>query len=132
MIISASRRTDIPSYFSEWFINRIIEKYVVVSNPVNKHQLSRIYLSPEVVDGIVFWTKNPLPMMDKLDLLGGYTYYFQFTLNSYGIDAEPNVPPKNDVIIPVFAPGGYDWPGTRDLALRPHFSERQIHNKLSY
>lgn len=102
MIISVSRRTDIPSYFSEWFINRIIEKYVVVSNPVNKHQLSRIYLSPEVVDGIVFWTKNPLPMMDKLDLLGGYTYYFQFTLNSYGIDAEPNVPPKNDVIIPAF------------------------------
>lgn len=102
MIISASRRTDIPAYFSVWFYTRIKEKYVVVRNPMNRRQLSRIDLSPEAVDGIVFWTKNPLPMMDKLDLLGGYTYYFQFTVNSYGVDFEPNVPSKNDVIIPAF------------------------------
>lgn len=57
MIISASRRTDIPSYYSEWMINRLKEKYVLVRNPMNIHQISRINLSPDVVDAIVFWTK---------------------------------------------------------------------------
>ena len=61
MIISASRRTDIPNYYSEWFFNRIKEGYVLVRNPMNISQVSKISLSPDVVDGIVFWTKNPLP-----------------------------------------------------------------------
>ena len=60
MIISASRRTDIPTYYSEWFINRIKAGYVLVRNPMNAHQISRIPLTPDVVDGIVFWTKNPI------------------------------------------------------------------------
>lgn len=102
MIISASRRTDIPSYYSEWFINRIKEGYVYVRNPMNIHQISKISLSPEVIDGIVFWTKNPIPMLSKLDALDGYMYYFQFTVNSYAQDIEPHVPNKNDVIIPAF------------------------------
>lgn len=102
MIISASRRTDIPSYYSEWFFNRIEEGFVYVRNPMNIHQISKISLSPEVVDGIVFWTKNPLPMMNKLHLLDSYMYYFQFTVNSYAQDIEPNIPSKNDVIIPTF------------------------------
>ena len=86
MIISASRRTDIPTYYSDWFFNRIKEGFVFVRNPMNAHQISRIDLRPDVVDGIVFWTKNPLPMLDRLDLLKEYTYYFQFTLTSYGED----------------------------------------------
>lgn len=102
MIISASRRTDIPTYYSEWFFNRINEGYVYVRNPMNAHQISKISLSPEVVDGIVFWTKNPLPMLSHLNELEDYAYYFQFTVNSYGKDVEANVPSKNDVIIPVF------------------------------
>lgn len=102
MIISASRRTDIPTYYSEWFYSRIKEGFVYVRNPMNIHQVSKISLSPDVVDGIVFWTKNPTPMIDKLDELKDYIYYFQFTLNSYGIDVEPHVPSKNDVIIPSF------------------------------
>ena len=56
MIISASRRTDIPTYYSDWFFNRIKEGYVYVRNPMNIHQISKISLSPQVVDGIVFWT----------------------------------------------------------------------------
>ena len=76
MIISASRRTDIPSYYSEWFINRIKEGFVYVRNPMNIHQISRIPLSPDVIDGIVFWTKNPIPMLSKLDALEKYMYYF--------------------------------------------------------
>lgn len=102
MIISASRRTDIPTYYSEWFFNRIKEGYVLVRNPRNAHQISKISLKPEVVDGIVFWTKNPIPMLTKFDRLKDYTYYFQFTLNAYGKDVEPSIPSKNDVIIPAF------------------------------
>lgn len=102
MILSASRRTDIPNYYSDWFFNRIKEKYVYVRNPMNPHQVSKIDLSPEVVDCIVFWTKNPKPMLDRLDELKEYKYYFQFTLTGYGTNIECNVPHKKDVMIPIF------------------------------
>ena len=59
---------------------------------MNAHQVSRINISPEVVDCIVFWTKNAAPMIEKLDRLKEYDYYFQFTINSYGREAEPCVP----------------------------------------
>ncbi len=102
MILSASRRTDIPNYYSEWFLNRIQEGFLYVRNPVNMHQISKIDLSPEVVDCIVFWTKNPEPMMDRLDELSAYQYYFQFTLTGYGKDIETNVPHKKEKMIDVF------------------------------
>jgi len=102
MILSVSRRTDIPNYYSEWFFNRIKEKFVYVRNPMNPHQVSKIDLSPEVVDCIVFWTKNPKPMMARLAELSGYKYYFQFTLNGYGADIERGVPHKREVVIPTF------------------------------
>lgn len=69
---------------------------------MNIHQIGKVALTPDVVDGIVFWTKNPLPMLDRLDELNNYIYYFQFTLNAYGKDVEPNIPSKNDIIIPTF------------------------------
>lgn len=100
MIISASRRTDIPSYYSDWFYNRIREEYVLVRNPMNPHQISRVTLSPDKVDGIVFWTKNPRPMIKRLDELEHYTYYFQFTLTPYGEEVEPCLPSKRGVILP--------------------------------
>lgn len=102
MILSASRRTDIPNYYSEWFINRIREGYLYVRNPMNVHQISRIHISPDIVDCIVFWTKNPMPMMDQLDDLKGYNYYFQFTLTGYGKDIEPHLPDKRKVLMDVF------------------------------
>lgn len=102
MIISASRRTDIPSYYSEWLINRLKEQYVLVRNPMNIHQVSKINLSPDVVDAIVFWTKNPTPMLPYLEQIKDYTYYFQFTLSAYGPDVERNLPSKNKIIIPTF------------------------------
>lgn len=92
MIISASRRTDIPAFYSEWFLNRIREKYVLVPNPYNPKIISKINLDPRVIDCIVFWTKNPNPMIDKLDELKDYKYYFQFTLNPYGEDVENHLP----------------------------------------
>ena len=102
MIISASRRTDISTYYSEWFFNRLREGDVLVRNPMNARQISRISLSPEAVDGIVFWTKNPVPMLSRLGELEPYPYYFQFTLTAYGRDVEPNLPGKNGVLIPAF------------------------------
>ena len=79
MIISASRRTDIPAFFSDWFLKRIEEGYVYVRNPMNARQVSKISLAPEVVDCFVFWSKNPAPMVEKLGRLEGYAHYFQFT-----------------------------------------------------
>lgn len=102
MIISASRRTDIPSYYSEWMLNRLKEKYVLVRNPMNFHQVSKIDLSPDVVDAIVFWTKNPAPMLTRLDEISDYTYYFQFTLTAYGQEVERNLPSKSETVIPTF------------------------------
>ena len=102
MIISASRRTDIPTYYADWFFRRIQEGFVLVRNPMNAHQVSQVSLNPEVVDGIVFWTKNPLPMLDRLDALRDYMYYFQFTLNGYREDVERNIPSRKKVIIPAF------------------------------
>ncbi len=103
MIISASRRTDIPAFYSTWFINRLREKYVLVRNPMNRKQVSKIPLLPELTDCIVFWTKNPLPLLEKLREIDdlGYTYYFQFTLTSYSSSIECNVPQKS-LLIDIF------------------------------
>jgi len=98
MIISASRRTDIPAYYSDWLIERIKESFVCVKNPFNPNQISKISLKPDEVDCIVFWSKNPEPMCNKLPFLNKYTYYFQFTLNPYDNDIEKNLPPKNELI----------------------------------
>lgn len=102
MILSVSRRTDIPNYYSAWFYNRIKEGFLYVRNPMNVHQISEIKITPDVVDCIVFWTKNPLPMMARLDELKAYSYYFQFTLTGYGNDVELNVPDKKTTMIPGF------------------------------
>jgi DNA repair photolyase len=103
MIISASRRTDIPAFYADWFMKRIKEGYLFVQNPYNAHKHSRVNLSKEAVDAIVFWTKNPQPLMKHLDALSsmGYKYYFQFTLTGYPSVIEPSVP-KFDKIIPIF------------------------------
>jgi hypothetical protein len=98
MIISASRRTDIPAYYSDWFFNRIKEHFVYVRNPMNTHQISKINLGPDVVDCIVFWTKNPKPLLNKLQFLNEYAYYFQFTLNPYDKDIEAQLPCKNEIL----------------------------------
>ena len=92
MILNTGSRTDIPAYYSDWFFNRIKERYVLVPNPYNSKMISRISLDPAVVDCIVFWSKNPAPMLEKLDKLKDYNYYFQFTLNPYRPDIENHLP----------------------------------------
>ena len=98
MILSVSRRTDIPAFYSDWFFNRIREGYVDVRNPMNAHQVSRIKITPDVVDCIVFWTKNPQNMLVRLNELEEYNYYFQFTINPYDKQIEKNVPFKATII----------------------------------
>jgi hypothetical protein len=97
-IISVSRRTDVPAYFSDWFFHCLVEGYVEVVNPFNPRQVRYVPLSRGDVEGFVFWSKNPRPMLNRLSLLDGYNYYFLFTLNPYGSDIELNLPPKQTLI----------------------------------
>ena len=94
MIISASRRTDIPAFYPEWLMNRLKAGGCDVANPVNPSQVRRVSLAPEDVDVVVFWTKNPrplLPHLGEIDRLG-LRYMFLFTLNDYPAGLEPDVP----------------------------------------
>lgn len=92
IIISASRSTDIPAFYAKWFINRLKAGYCVWYNPFNQRPM---YISFAKTKVIVFWTKNPEPMIEFLPELDkrGIHYYFQVTLNDYEKEGfEPNVP----------------------------------------
>ena len=93
MILSASRRCDIPAFFGKWFLNRLKEGFVCVRNPYNHSFVSKIMLDPQTVDCIVFWTKNAAPFLQFLPQIDdlGYRYYFQFTVTPYGREIERNV-----------------------------------------
>jgi predicted adenine nucleotide alpha hydrolase (AANH) superfamily ATPase len=95
MIISASRRTDIPAFYAEWFINRIRAGYCAVPNPFNPSQVSQVSLRPEDVEVIVFWTRNPLPILPYLGELDqrGYGYYFLYTVMNNPREIDPKSPP---------------------------------------
>ena len=93
VIISASRSTDIPAFYAKWFFNRLEKGYCVWYNPFNRQQ--KMYVSFAHCKVIVFWTKNPKPILPYLHELNerGIHYYFQVTLNDYvQEDFEPNVP----------------------------------------
>lgn len=98
MIISASRRTDIPSSHCEWFLERLKEKYVKVQNPFNKNQFYNVNLDKENVDIIVFWSKNP--NIDFLERVRdtGYKFYIHFTITPYDKTVEKNIPRKELLI----------------------------------
>ena len=102
MIVSASRRTDIPALFSEWFYNRMEKGFVLLKNPYNPLQVGRVTLAPDKVDGFVFWTKNATPMLPRIHELDAFKYYFQFTITFYGRDVEKNIPDKKEIVIPAF------------------------------
>ena len=95
MILFASGRTDIPAFYSNWFINRVKVGFVDVRNPFNQKLVSRIYFSD--VDLIMFCSKNPLPMINKLDILK-VPVLFHVTITPYGKDVEPNIPDKRLII----------------------------------
>ncbi len=98
MIIQTGMRTDIPAFYSKWFLNRIKEGYVLVRNPYNERQVTRYRLAPDVVDLIAFCTKNPAPMLPYMNVLKPYGQYWFVTITPYGRGIEPNVPDKEKVM----------------------------------
>ena len=95
MILNVSGRTDIVAFYSKWFMNRYKEGYLDVRNPFNKKLVSRIYFSD--VDLIMFCTKNPIPIIDKIKEINK-PILFHITLTPYNKDIEPNVIDKTKII----------------------------------
>lgn len=98
MIVSASRRTDIPRFHVPWLLHRLREGFAYVRNPVVRDRVSRVPLTPDAVDCIAFWTKDPAPLIPHLDELAPHPYFVQFTLNAYGQDIERGLPRKARLI----------------------------------
>lgn len=98
MIINTGQRTDIPAFYTDWFVNRLKVGFVLVRNPYNPRSVTRYRLSPEVVDLIGFCTKNPAPMLPHMDLLRPYGQFWYVTITPYGKEIEPGVPDKREVL----------------------------------
>lgn len=98
VVITASRSTDVPAFYSEWFLNRLKKRYAKWINPYNKKPM---FVSFNKTRLIVFWTKNADPILkclDEIDKLG-YLYYFQYTLNDYESEGfEKGLPPLKERI----------------------------------
>ena len=95
VIVSASRKTDLPAHHSDWFMERLRRGHLMVNFPAKR------YIAFDLTRLIVFWTKNPQPLIKHLDEIDamGIKYYFQFTLNDYEQEGlEPNVPPLKERI----------------------------------
>lgn len=95
MILMVSGRTDIVAFYSDWFMNRLDAGYIDVRNPFNQKMVSRINIDD--VDLIFFCTKNPIPILEKIDKINK-PVYFHVTLTGYNKDIEPNVPDKKEII----------------------------------
>lgn len=82
VIVSASRSTDIPAFYADWFFHRLRVGYSVWTNPFNGVPS---YVAYENTRFIVFWSKNPRPLLEHLDYLEerGIGCYIQYTLNDY-------------------------------------------------
>ena len=96
MILSASRRTDIPAYYGDWLMNRLRAGFALVPNPLNPKSVARVVLSRESVDAIAFWTRDFSPLTRYIDEIErmGYPFYVQYTLTPYGRDVESRAPDK--------------------------------------
>ena len=92
MILSVSRRSDVPAFYFDWFLNRLRAGWLLTRNPFRPSSVSRVPLSPAAVECIVFWSKNPEPMLGKLERLEPYSWYIQYTVNPYGKDLESRLP----------------------------------------
>ena len=104
MILQTGFRTDIPGFYSTWFANRLRAGFVLVRNPYDPQSVTRYAINPDVVDLIGFCTKNPAPMLPRMELLRPYGQYWFVTITPYGPEIEPHVPPKAQVLpVPVGA-----------------------------
>ena len=98
-IVSVSRRTDIPAFYSRWFLNRIQAGFCHWINPFGG-QVQRVSLRPQDCLALVFWTRNPKPLLPHLAALRelGFRFYFHFTINGYPRLLESNSPPLAEAI----------------------------------
>jgi hypothetical protein len=99
-VISASRRTDLPAFYWQWFMNRLAAGRCRVAHPFDPRRIREISLRPEDVIGIVFWTRNAGPMLADLDRLeaGGYAFYVHYTVTGYPRLLEPHAPPPDAAV----------------------------------
>lgn len=98
MILQTGLRTDIPAFYTPWFLHRLEEGFVLARNPYNPGQITRYRLTPDAVDCIGFCTKNPAPMLPHLDKVAPCGQFWFVTITPYGVDIEPRVPPKEQVM----------------------------------
>jgi hypothetical protein len=100
MIVSVSRRTDVPAFFGEWFVERLRHGFCLVPNPFNRSQVTRISLARSDVDAFVFWTRFPAPFAPAFDALDrrGDPYLVLLTLTGYGPPLEPGAPPVGNAL----------------------------------
>ncbi len=98
-VISASLRTDIPPFYSEWFIQRLREGEVYVQNPYGE-KVYRVSLKLEDMHGIVFWSKNFSPLISRIEQVERITgnLFFHFTITGIPKDIEQHSPPHNEAI----------------------------------
>lgn len=99
-IISASRRTDIPAFYTPWLMNRIRAGYCYYPNPMYPSKFYRVSLRKEDVLGLVFWTRHPAPLIPHLPELdkAGFSYYFQYTVIGYPQAIDPRSPSLDTAI----------------------------------
>lgn len=98
MILNTGNRTDIPAFYTPWFMNRVKSGEVLVRSPYAENQVTRYRLDPSVVDLLVFCTKNPYPILPHLKSLSIFDTFWHVTITPYGRDIEPNVPSKRDIL----------------------------------
>lgn len=98
MILHTGNRTDIPAFYSRWFYRRLKEGYVLVRSPYDPSLVTRYEISKEVVDLIVFCTKNPAPMFPYMEAIAPYSQYWFVTVTPYGNEIEPGIRDKKRII----------------------------------
>ncbi len=117
-VISASRRTDIPALYMDWFMERVGKGRFTLTNPYNGRS-STLTVSPETVHTIVFWSKNFAPFLEgaygEALLKMGYRLFFNFTVNTPSPLLEPGLPPLEKKLAALgelcarFGPAAVNW-----------------------
>ncbi len=101
MIVSVSRRSDIPAFAGDWFMAQLRRGVVEVKNPFRPVQKMRISLKKQDVDAFVFWSRDPRPFLKHLPEIehGGYPYYFLITVTGYPRLLEPATPSVEEAVL---------------------------------
>ena len=131
MILQTGFRTDIPSFYSAWFANRLRAGFVLVRNPYDPRSVTRYAINPDVVDLIGFCTKNPAPMLPRMELLRPYGQYWFVTITPYGPEIEPHVPPKAQVLQDFITLSKLSAPIVSHGGMTPFFF-RHLHRCATY